>query len=704
MMNGVDKLFFAQSFAVIGASDKPGFGGGSSKGIAMSADPVRVYYVNPSRDELFGRRCYHSLGELPEVVDCVVLSTAAKRVPPYLEKAGAAGVKAAVVYGSGFSEEGSAEGKALEEQCRQICEKYGMVMCGPNCMGFVNNVNFISGYGSPPVFPAEPIGKGVGVVAQSGYINSFFVRNYPNLVAYAASCGNGAIASLEDFLLFYAQDEHVNCIAAYMEGIKHADRLAEALAIAARRHKPVIILKSGRSKMGATAAASHTGNLAGDFAAFESTFRRFGAIITDSLEEFSVTVKMFAMLADQMPKSAGIGAINFSGGENTLCADYCEKYGLSVPKLQPETLATIQALIPPYSTASNPLDPTTTMFTQAEKVSQLFRALSEDPNVGIITLGNDVGDPSEPKDITCAKVLPELKAEGVLVPTFIIPSFEKPRSKEVRAAFEGAGIPVLSTGETAYRQLRHLCNFLNYDPEEHTLEIAPPVGADTSRPAVMLSETDSKAILSGIGIRVPAQAEVSVREDLAAGLQNIPYPVVMKVNSPDISHKTEAGGVKLNIGSLAEAEAAYDAILTSCRAYAPDARIDGVLIQEMAPAGCEMIAGIKSDPQLGPILLVGMGGIFAEVFRDVAMCPCPVAKHEALTMLESLKSAKLLHGYRGSAPLDVDALADALVKISNYAAENSSRITEMDVNPLVVYEQGKGVIALDGLIGLRDPD
>lgn len=694
----VARLFGAKSFAVVGASDKPGPGLGSSKGIAMSADPVRVYYVNPNREELFGQKCYDSLSQLPELVDCVAIATSAKLVNQYLEEAGQLGIRSAVVYASGFREDGTPEGRALEDASHEICTRYGITVCGPNCMGFINNVEQVSGYGALPAFPERPIVRGIGVVAQSGFINSYFMRNYPQYVAYAASVGNGCTCSLEDYLLYYAKDEHVSCIAAYMEGIRDARKLEEALRIAAEARKPVVVLKSGRSDRGARAAASHTGNLAGNYAAFESTFRRFGVIGTNSLEEFSVTAKMFAILDGRLPKGTGIGAVNFSGGENTLCADYADRFSLDLPTLTDKTEATIRALIPSYASASNPLDPTTTMFTQSEKVYSLFQALVADPGIQIVVLGDDLSEQSEPKDITCANVLTKLAQGPDFPPTFVIPSFEKARNKQLTSVFEGAGITILSTGELGYAELRSLCNFQKYDPSAHTLKLSPPVADVSKGTRIALSEAQSKELIASLGLPMPKQKRVASVEALRQALPEFTFPIVMKIDSADITHKTEAGGVKLGIPSEAEAEAAFFAIMESCKAWNPDAVLDGILVQEMAKPGLEVILGVTSDPQLGPMLMVGLGGVFTEVFRDVAICPCPIQKGEALELIHQLRGAKLMHGYRGQRELDIDALAEGMVKLSLFAADHRDSIAELDLNPVTVYDAGEGIMVLDALV------
>lgn len=693
----IERLFRPRSIAVIGASEKPGMGRGASEGALDSSISDRVYLINIKRDEILGRKCYHSLAELPEVVDTVILCVNFKLVNGYLEEAGKLGVKSAIVYASGFSEDGTEEGRRLEQEMVGICNKYGMLLCGPNCVGLYNKVDRISCYATSPMFPEKPIKRGIGAVAHSGYINSNLMRTMPNLCAYGVSVGNGAICTLEQYMLFYANDEHVNCIAAYVEGIKDAVVFEQALKAAALKRKPVVIMKSGRSVKGSAAAASHTGNLAGDYKTFECLLNRYGVVVTDSLEEFNATARMFALLDGNYPKGCGIGAVNFSGGENTICADFCEQYQLELPSYTEKTKDIVESIIPAFSTARNPLDPTTEMFGEKERVKEMFKAIVADPQMDMFVLGLELATKLETKDRTCLDVLEELKREDRLIPTFIVPSFEKDRSRESVARMEAIGVPMLATGALAYKTLNNLCRFVRYSPEDHTLDLAVPDGKHHAG-TVSLSETNSKVEMSAIGVPVPKQATAATVEELKASLKLMKGPVVLKIDSPDILHKTEAGGVKLNICTEEEALAAFNSILDSCRAYNPQAKINGILVQEMVESGVEMIIGVKNDKQYGPMLLCGLGGVFVEVFKDAALSPCPVNYKEAKAMLESLKAYKLLTGYRGSAPKDIDALCKLMVMLSRYAAENKDLVSEIDLNPVFVYPEGKGVMAADALV------
>jgi acyl-CoA synthetase (NDP forming) len=328
----------------------------------------------------------------------------------------------------------------------------------------------------------------------------------------------------------------------------------------------------------------------------------------------------------------------------------------------------------------------------------VINAVEADENIGGIIFGVNIsvtpkGGP--PKAITDAVL--EARAGGCKKPVFLVSSQEATKGTEIRNAMEAAGVVLTSCGETGYTVLGKLAKFLEYNPEESSLTFAVP-DAPLSDEKVALSEFDSKTEMAEFGLPIPKQAVVRSAEELGAVLADMKLPVVLKINSQDILHKTDAGGVKLGIDSVEAAEVAYGEILESCKAYDPNARLDGILVQEMAPKGTEIIIGVNSDKQFGPVLMVGLGGVFVEVFKDVALCPCPVTLAEAKNLLAKLKSYKLLTGYRGSLPADVDALAEVIVKVSDYATENKNELKELDLNPVFVYPKGEGVSVVDALV------
>ena len=685
-----------KSVAIVGASKKIGMGGMACTHVVKSVISDHVYFVNPKYDEMYDRKCYHSLEELPEVVDCVMICTPAKTVAPYILEAGKLGIKSAVAVASGFSEERTPEAQRLAAEVKEACEKTGVRLCGPNCVGIINTVDKICVSPDDSGLLDRGIAKGIGLVAHSGFVTSGIINHAPNNMAYVVSCGNCTDVSLEDYMLYFAEDDRVNCIAAYVEGIRKPEVLEKALRLAAEKKKPVVVLKSGISQKGSFAAASHTGSIAGDYATIASVFGKYGVIVCKSFQEFAETCKMFAVLGSNLPKGTRVAGINFSGGENTIFADSAERYGIELPDFSDETRAAVKEIVPPYATVSNPIDTTTTMFFDIEAVKKVFVSISDDPAIDLLCVGSDIGEVSEPKDITTNKVLISLKKEARIKPVLIIPSFEKARNKEIYGSYEKAGIPVLSTGDLAFQAVRHLCDFVSFITNETNLSLALPefVSGDT----VALSEADSKAEIEKLGVRVPRQTKAASAEELKDALAGIPFPVVLKVDSPDIMHKTDAGGVKLNLRTEQDCRRAFEEIMTSCRAYKPVAVIHGVLVQEMVPSGAEIIIGVKNDRQFGPMLMVGLGGVFVELFKDVSLYPCPITKTDAQNMLKKLKGYKLLTGFRGSAPCDIEALCDLMLKISQYAVQQKDVIKEMDLNPVFVYEAGQGICVTDALI------
>lgn len=699
----MNKLMRPRSLVVVGASDKQGMVGGATKSSVLSAIQEHVYYLNPKYSTVNGRMCYHSLSELPEIPDCILICTPAKTVAPYLREAGEMGIGAAVVLASGFSEERTAEAKALSDEVKAVCEQYDIALCGPNCIGIVNGMDKVcvtANFDETMTMLLPGNRRGIGAVAQSGYISSGFNNPDCDRLACVVSAGNSIVCGLEDYLLYYAQDDRINCIAAYIEGISKPKVLERALAIAAQKRKPVVVLKAGSSEKGGFAAASHTGSLAGSYRSVESVLKKFGVIVTKSLQELVSTARMFAVLDGNLPRTTGVAGINFSGGENTLCADSCERHGIPLPAFSSVTTEIIRSVVPPYATPANPLDATTALFSEHEKVRALFRAVRDDDSIGLVTLGNDVGLNSEPKDITCAEILSEMSAVEGIAPTVVIPSFEKSRNPEVLSKFESAGIPVLSIGETAYSAIRHLLDFAAFSPDSVTLSLSVP-DAQPQSGRRTLSESASKAALGKVGVPFPVQRLVTSECELDQALSSFSFPLVMKIDSPDIPHKTEAGGVRLNITSQDEAHIAYRDILSGCRSYAPDARINGVMLQEQLKPGLEFLIGVTNDKQFGPLMLCGLGGVFAEVLKDTALYPCPISTAEALSMIRSLKSRKLFDGYRGGKPLDIDALAGLITAVSDYACAHKEDLAELDLNPVFVYERGNGVCAADALIVLH---
>lgn len=694
------RLFKPQSVALVGATDRPGaFGWHAARGLMESADKLRYYFINQRKKEIFGITTYPDISRLPEVPELLLVAIPARTVNPLIEEAGKLGIKAAIIYSSGFAEDHRNGGIELEEELKEIAGRYGMKIVGPNCVGIINNIDKIKVWGSIGKINMKTRKTGMAVLAQSGGYTIGGVNRQTIDLSYAISSGNGNIVPIEELAEFCVDDPDVRGVCLYLEGVKKPEVFCRMLKKAAKRHKPVIILKSGRSKKGAISAASHTGNLTGSNEVFEAVFRKYGVILADTAEQYFGLAQTISVLNGRLPKRNRFAIMNQSGGETTMSADLSERFGLELPDLTEEVRIKLNEILPAFAIAKNPLDMTADVLGNAEQLLALLKILASDPEIDALAAGFDFEEvPADTgfdmNDFMGGPLL-EYAKDPTAKPIFLIPQFEGKRSEKWQLKLRDAGIPILPAGEIGFSVLQKLVNYIEYDSSRKSLESDIP---DKTGKGSALSEYESKKELADFGLPVPEQIIARSEKEVEEVGEKLGYPVVVKINSRDILHKTDAGGVKLNIQNAAEAKSAYREILTSCAAYNPKAKLDGVLITGMAKPGVEIILGVKNDKQFGPMLLCGLGGVFVEVFKDAVLTPCPLSREEALDQLSRLKAFKLLRGYRGSAPCDVEALAEMMVKLGRYAVENKDALDEMDINPVFVYPEGEGVSIIDAMI------
>ena len=519
--------------------------------------------------------------------------------------------------------------------------------------------------------------------------------------SYNISAGNGKIVQMEDYIDFLVDDEDTKVVSIYIEGVKNADKFAAVLKKAAEKRKPVVILKAGRSAKGGAIAASHTGSLSGSDASFDAVLKKFGAIRVDDLEEL-IAMSLMLSTMKRMPEKATFASMNLSGGETGICADVGSLNGIEYPDFTEETLKKLKEQLPSYASPNNPLDMTASLSYDADLYAGALRTVMDDPNIGMVLIGYtlllEIADPCIHYMYKGIEKVVQEKG-GNCKPIAMIPFAENTRNPEYQEKLFQIGVPVLPPPVYAFKMLRHLADFIDYKPETKTLELA--VGHPKSEETQALSEHESKQELKVYGVPVPDEVIVTSKEEAAQFAKDHPGPLVMKVESADILHKSDVGGVKLNVCGPEAAEKAYEEIMESVTAKRPDAHINGILTVPMLDAGVEIIIGVNNDPQFGPMIMVGMGGVFVEVFKDVALYPAPLKEEEALEMLKSLKSFKLLNGYRGTEKCDIKALCQTIVAISNYAQANKDVLKELDINPLFVYPEGKGVGVADALIVKR---
>lgn len=691
------KLLKPKSVAVIGASEKEGFGGDVCRNIlTYMEDRSHVYFIHPKRDQVFGVPCYKSVTEVPESVDLMVICTSQKTVIPLLKEGAAKGCGGAVIFASGYGEVGTDEGRANEKELMETARELGIAVMGPNCAGFVNYVDNVQAF----AFISDKRDRkgSVGVVSQSGQL-CLSLMDCPGMrFSYSISAGNGKIVQMEDYMDFLVEDENTKVVSVYIEGVKNADKFAAVLKKAADKRKPVVILKAGRSAKGGAIAASHTGSLSGSDASFDAVLKKFGAIRVDDLEELMAMSLMLSTLK-QMPKQATFASMNLSGGETGICADVGSLNGIEYPDFTKETLASLKEQLPSYASPNNPLDMTASLSYDADLYAGALRTVMDDPNIGMVLIGYtlllEIADPAIHYMYQGIEKVVKEKGENCK-PIAMIPFAENTRNAEYQEKLFNIGVPVLPPTVYAFKILRHLADFISYTPENKSLSLA--VGQKKSDETYALSEHDSKKELGAYGVPVPKEVTVTSAEEAAEFAKNTKEALVMKVESADILHKSDVGGVKLNIHGPEEAVQAYNEIMESVSSKRPDAKINGILTVPMLKSGVEMIIGVNNDPQFGPMVMVGMGGVFVELFKDVALYPAPISKAEALDMLRSLKSFKLLNGYRGGAKCDIDALCDTIVSIADFASANRDTLKELDINPLFVYPEGEGVGVADALV------
>ena len=637
----LNKLLKPTSVAVIGASEKEGFGGDVCRNIlSYVEDRSHMYFIHPKRDSVFGVPCYKSISDVPENVDLMVICTSQKTVIPLLQEGAKKGVGGAVVFASGYGEVGTAEGKQNEAELIAAAKELDIAVMGPNCAGFVNYIDNVQAFA---FISAKRDRKGsVGVVSQSGQLCLSMMDDPGMRFSYNISAGNGKIVQMEDYMDFLVDDEDTKVVSIYIEGVKNADKFAAVLKKAAEKRKPVVILKAGRSAKGGAIAASHTGSLSGSDASFDAVLKKFGAIRVDDLEEL-IAMSLMLSTMKRMPEKATFASMNLSGGETGICADVGSLNGIEYPDFTEETLKKLKEQLPSYASPNNPLDMTASLSYDADLYAGALRTVMDDPNIGMVLIGYtlllEIADPCIHYMYKGIEKVVQEKG-GNCKPIAMIPFAENTRNPEYQEKLFQIGVPVLPPPVYAFKLLRHLADFIAYEPETKTLELA--VGHPKSEETQALSEHESKQELKVYGVPVPDEVIVTSKEEAAQFAKNHPDPLVMKVESADILHKSDVGGVKLNVCGPEAAEKAYEEIMESVTAKRPDAHINGILTVPMLDAGVEIIIGVNNDPQFGPMIMVGMGGVFVEVFKDVALYPAPLKEEEALEMLKSLKSFQAL--------------------------------------------------------------
>lgn len=685
----LQKLLRPKSIAVIGANDKNGFGKSTCANLLSSPLKDHIYFVNPRREEVLGKKCYPTIADLPEQVDMSIIILNKNLAANAVAEAARAGCRAAVVYASGYGETGD---KQAEKELRETARKYDMAVMGANCAGYINNIDGIYAFGM--LINRESVPGNVAIISQSGKICLNMMQMEHMNYSYLISSGNSTCIHIEDYLEYLIEDEDTKVIGLYLEGVKDPHKFSKVLAMAAKKRKPIVIMKVGKTAKGSALASSHTGSLSGSDKSFDAAMKKFGVVRVDDIEELAEMCHLFSVIP-MLPPKPTLAAMCLSGGETGICADMGTLMGMTYPEPAADTAEKLKELLPGYATVANPLDMSATLAHDGPKYAQVIQAFMDDPDIGMILCGQTILQHHTVQDV----IYP--MSDGMVMaarehkkPIAVMSFFNSSRDEIIRKKLESEGVPILPATGGGFKLLRYLMDFVSYNPEEHTLDLAIPEACGGKRTA--FSERQSKLELEKYGVHVPFEYVISDRA--ALDTLELTYPVVAKIESPDILHKSDVGGVRLNLQNLDELKEAFDEVLSNAKSHCPDARINGVLIEQMLPAGTEFIIGVNTDPQFGPMVLCGMGGVFVEIFKDVSLYPAPLNKKEALEMIRSLKGYRLLTGYRGQKEGDADALAELIVQIADYAAHNKDTLAELDINPVFVYSKGEGAAIADALI------
>jgi acyl-CoA synthetase (NDP forming) len=656
----------------------------------------QIIPVHPKAATIFGLPASPSLSALDTPPDVAVIGIAADKVIAALEEAGSTGVKAAVVLASGFAELDEA-GRERQRQLVEIAERYGMAICGPNCLGLFNLGSGAALYSSSL---STNLQKGRFAILSHSGASAIALGNTGRFgLSHIVSSGNSAATDIPNYLDFLATDDQTSAVGIVVEAIREPEKLAAAMEKMHAVNKPVIALRAGRSERGAQATAAHTGSLAGSNDAYRAFFHRTGIIEVPGMDGFMETATLCLTLKDR-PASPGVAIVGVSGGAVAHVSDIADEVGLSLPDLQSETVERVKALLPPFATPQNPLDTTGVVFADGKIYRDVLHALADDASIGLIVATQDA--PAGLDDFCASEYLGIAEAvseyaETGKVPVAFMSNLSSGHHPDVEAKL--SNVPVLrgtKSALTAVRSLITQSRLVSWPGRATTTEKSLPAG--------VLTEREAKQLLAAEGLPIPSEQLVTSADAAAEAARQLGFPVVMKIESPDIPHKTEAGGVKLGIASEAEARAAFDAIIASARAYAPNADLRGVSVQEMVTGGIEALVGLVRHEPFGFGLVVGIGGVLVELVKDTAFDLLPIDLARADAMIGETKLASLLEGYRGAPKADRRALAELLVQVSDFAARYGDDIEAIDLNPVAVLPEGKGVRILDALIIPRKRD
>lgn len=699
------RILRPRSIAIVGASADPrSFGGFVQGNLERFGFDGALHLVSRSSDEIGGRPCVKTIEALPEGVDLAVLAIPEAGVLDAVASLAARRCHAAVLFASGYAEAGP-EGQARQQALADLARASGILLVGPNCMGFTHLAAGVPVTFEPLAAQAREQRPGVGVVAQSGFMaanlrDAFLARGAP--VTCVFSTGNEVSVSVEDVLAHYIDDAQTRVITVYTEQIRRPRLFLQLAAQARAAGKPVVLLMPGRSARAREAAQSHTGALAGDHATATALLRREAVVVVESLDELLDTTAI--LLRHPSPPVGGTAFMTGSGAMKNIALDFADDLGLDLPALTAPTVERLTALLPAYAVAENPLDYTTIGVRQPGLIGELLLTMLDDPGIGNLVLAIPVGPEMAQRD-KADHIVPAL-ARATKPAVLVLTGDGSPMEPFFTGAITAAGVPLFRSADRAMRALRQVAAY--GEALQRAARSARDVRAALPLPGPVpangiYAEYQGKSWLADAGLPVPSGALATDVDEAVRIANGLGYPVVLKAQASELPHKSDVGGVVVGLADEAALRAGWQNLCDSVARHRPGLVLDGVLVERMGERGLELVVGARRDADWGPVVMVGLGGIWIEALKDVRLMPADLAEQDIVVELGRLKAAAVLQGIRGAQGVDLEAIARVVALVGAQMRANPA-IEEIDINPLLAYPRGAAqpVLALDALVVATD--
>ncbi len=704
-LHRLHSFFWPESIAVLGASpDLNRIRGRLLHQLRENGFPGRILPINPSYTQIDGLPCYASIGAAGGNIDLALVAIPAAGVAAAVDECARAGVKNTLIISSGFAEEGGAAGD-MQAELLAVTHRTGIRACGPNCEGYYNALGRVATTFSPTVETKDDGGRTlisprrVGVIAQSGGIGfALFNRGKAAGIgfSYVISTGNEADLTMADFLDYMVEDAHTHAVMLFCEAVRNGPAFVAALEKARRLGKPIIAIKVGRSDAGTRAAASHTASLSGSHTAYRAIFQRYGVIEAEDADEAVAIAGL--MLTCPLPKGRRVGIITVSGGGGAWMADTLSGQGLMVPSLSVDIQAALRPVMPSYGASANPVDVTAQGSNTWPAMMTAMETLARSDEIDMLVLVTSLASTTRaPLDADRIRAVAESCGKPMTIWSYTAPS------EFGRANAAGCGLFVNDDLRDVGISMARLADYADALGRPLPEPFEPVSGRLYPGLPRIVPEYLAKQVLAA-WLPEAAEALVHSADEAAAVAARLGFPVALKVQSPDLPHKTEAGGVRLHLADAGAVAMAYAGMIGDVARHRLDARLDGVLVQKMAPKGHEMVVGMVNDVTFGPIMMLGFGGTTVELFGDVVHAPAPIDEAEAVRLIRCLRSARLLDGFRGAPPIDLTPVAALIAALSRAALTLREQVAEFELNPIILHADGSGLTVADALLTMKSGD